>query len=74
MIIHSGDHELSRGARRTVMGISCTYTVGLWLRGCCSRSHKYFFEALMVMDGSWYSSERPYNHIWYGIEKGKHQN
>ena len=37
--------HLVRGARRTVTGISRTYTVSLRLRGCRSRSRRYFFEA-----------------------------
>ena len=32
MIIHSGDHKLSRGVCRTVTGIGRTYTVGLQLQ------------------------------------------
>ena len=34
-----------RGARRTVTGVGRTHTVGLRLRGCCSRSRRYFVKA-----------------------------
>ena len=37
-----------RGARRTITGIGHTHTEGLWLRGCRSRSRRYFFKALTV--------------------------
>lgn len=36
------------GARRTVTGVGRTYTVGLRLRGCRSRSRRYCFEAITV--------------------------
>ena len=54
----------ARGARRTVTGIiGRTYTVGLRLRECRSRSRRFFFRGLHGTDGSRYGPKRPYNRI-----------
>ena len=40
---------------------SCNFSISLRLRGCRSRSRRYFFEAPTFTDGSRYGPKRPYN-------------